>query len=511
MTTLHLIRAFHSLASQTREPEVDGELLQRFVQKTDEDAFADLVARHGAMVMGVCQRALQQEQDAEDVFQATFLLLARKASELCSHPCLRGWLYQTAHRTASKLRVTRARRKRHEQLASCDRSDLESLDLSWREIQEIMDQELNRLPDRYRWPLWLCYWEGYGQKEAAQQLGWSEGQLRGRLHRGKEKLRQRLTQRGLTSMPLLPTPLVNVSTIVPQVLGRHTLESVIAWKLHRSTEGFISPSTLQLLKGEWNVIWTSTMKWTLTGLALVGLMVTVILGQTQGSEKVPPVVQKTARPSPSLATDPVPRRNDDAKGWQDLIKTIDPEKHTIREGIWRIREGKILAYPAPHGSRLRIPLIPTGEYELRAKWEPNRDDASVIFILPHGEQNASVELDDRLQLSGLGDLNGVRPDVNETRKKLDLKPGQTYQVRVHVRWTEKQIHVEAKLDGETFLDWEGKRSEVHHTYYAPPKPWSLGLAVGGQSSVFHSLELKMIKGEAQRWLPKQKSTTPGEN
>jgi RNA polymerase sigma factor (sigma-70 family) len=189
----------------------DRELLERFTTLRDEVAFAELVGRHGPLVFGVCRRTLQGEQDAEDAFQATFLVLARKATSIRKSESLASWLYGVAWRSAMRLRADLAERRRHERARAGARSPdhapaPEPLDLSWREVQDGLHDELARLPEKYRGPLVLCYLEGQTQSEAARQLGCGQDVLGGRLDRGRECLRQRLVRRGITlSAALLAT------------------------------------------------------------------------------------------------------------------------------------------------------------------------------------------------------------------------------------------------------------------------------------------------------------------
>ena len=167
-------------------------------------AFAALVQRHGAMVLGVCERVLRNAHDAEDACQATFLVLARKASSVRKWGSVASWLHGVAWRVARRLQTRLARRSNHEQAAAAHKPLLsEPADLSWREVSRLIDEELNRLPETCKAPLVLCYFEGLTQDEAARELGWSVGALRGRLERGREKLRFRLVRRGITASAAL--------------------------------------------------------------------------------------------------------------------------------------------------------------------------------------------------------------------------------------------------------------------------------------------------------------------
>jgi RNA polymerase sigma factor (sigma-70 family) len=150
----------------------DRQLLERFATGHEESAFATLVERHGSLVRGVCWRALRHTQDAEDVFQATFLVLAKKASALRWQESIGSWLYQVAYRLALKSKVSAARRAAREREAGFT-EDESAHEQARREICEALDEELHQLPDRYRAPLLLCYLDGKTRDEAAVQLGWS--------------------------------------------------------------------------------------------------------------------------------------------------------------------------------------------------------------------------------------------------------------------------------------------------------------------------------------------------
>jgi RNA polymerase sigma factor (sigma-70 family) len=185
-----------TLDADGRAPEpTDRELLRRFCAGEDA-AFALLIQRHGPMVLGVCRRVLNQQQDAEDAFQTTFLVLVRKAGSITRPELVGNWLYGVAYRTARKARARLARQRQRE-TGTLPMSSPEDphADLHWHELRALLDTELKELPGKYRTPLVLCYLEGMTNEQAASHLGWPTGSISYRLARGRELLRQRLRAR----------------------------------------------------------------------------------------------------------------------------------------------------------------------------------------------------------------------------------------------------------------------------------------------------------------------------
>src|SRR5262249_19279208 len=175
----------------------DRRLLERFVNDADEGAFRDLVRRHGPLVLGVCTRVLDSEHDAEDAFQATFLVLVRKAGSIRAPELLGPWLYGVAQRTALKVKAAARRRRRLEKrLADLTHAPAPD-DLIWRDLRPVLDEEVNRLPRRYRAAVVLCYLEGKTNEQAARILGCPQGTVFSRLAWARERLRRQLGRRGL--------------------------------------------------------------------------------------------------------------------------------------------------------------------------------------------------------------------------------------------------------------------------------------------------------------------------
>jgi RNA polymerase sigma factor (sigma-70 family) len=183
-----------ALGALDRTALTDGQLLERYLAAREEAAFEALVRRHGPMVLGVCRRVLKNSADAEDAFQATFLVLVRKAAAVLPRNRVGHWLYGVAYRTALKARSTTARRQARERTMSTQEAfEAEAAD-DW---LPLLDHELNRLPEKYRLPVVLCDLEGKTRKEAARHLDWPEGTVATRLTRGRSLLAVRLARRGV--------------------------------------------------------------------------------------------------------------------------------------------------------------------------------------------------------------------------------------------------------------------------------------------------------------------------
>jgi len=240
----------------------DKALLERFLTRHDQGAFEALVRRHGPMVLGVCRRVLQDPHDAEDAFQATFLVFVRKAAAIRKRELLGNWLYGVAYRTARAARSAAGRRRAKEAKA-VPRQQPPEADV-WQELQPLLDQELSRLPDKYRIPIVLCDLQEKSRQEAAQQLGLPEGTLSSRLARGRALLARRLKRRGLAltagtlaaglgqqaSAMVLPPALV-LTTVQAGALplaGQPAAAGVISAQVVALSEGVVRAMFLSKLK-----------------------------------------------------------------------------------------------------------------------------------------------------------------------------------------------------------------------------------------------------------------------
>jgi RNA polymerase sigma factor (sigma-70 family) len=238
----------------------DSQLLTHFLREQDEDAFAALVRRHGPMVLGVCRRILRNTCDAEDAFQATFLVFARKAGSLASHSSLGSWLYRIAYRAALKDRARIARRRSKELQVNDMPHPAVAPEDGWRDWLPLLDRELERLPEKYQGPIVLCELEGHSRMNAAAQLGIPSGTLSSRLARGKQLLARRLARHGealsVGALTVLLAEEAQSAAVPPLLLAattraaaRQTLVAgMVSAQVAALTEGVLKAMLLSKLK-----------------------------------------------------------------------------------------------------------------------------------------------------------------------------------------------------------------------------------------------------------------------
>jgi RNA polymerase sigma factor (sigma-70 family) len=228
----------------------DGQLLARFFQNRDDSAFTVIIDRYGPLVYGVCRRVLADSNDAEDAFQATFLVLVRKGATLRDPGRLANWLYGVAQRTARKARAKAALRTKSERQAGEMPTKSDRTDLTYNELQAVLDEEIAQLPEKYALPLVLCYLEGKTNAEAAKQLGWPEGSISRRLSRARELLRSRLARRGLALSAALITAVFArpSSAAVPGELLSATSRAAALMADGVDVADVVSPSAASLVR-----------------------------------------------------------------------------------------------------------------------------------------------------------------------------------------------------------------------------------------------------------------------
>jgi RNA polymerase sigma factor (sigma-70 family) len=245
-----LLRHLHRRAGGPWAGLNDGQLLERFLRHRDEAAFEVLVWRHGPMVLGVCRRVLRREHDAEDAFQATFLALARKARSMNKRESVAAWLYKVGYRVSLAANTRAARERSCPDLAAVEARP-EAGDA---ELRRLLDEEVNRLPDRYRVPFVLCCVEGRTIAEAARELGCPCGTVGTRLARARQRLRTRLARRGFgLSAGLLAAPLA-----IPHALAGATARAAAA--LAAGKAGVVAAPVAVLTEGVLRAMLMSKVK-----------------------------------------------------------------------------------------------------------------------------------------------------------------------------------------------------------------------------------------------------------
>jgi RNA polymerase sigma factor (sigma-70 family) len=305
----------------------DRELLQRFAHGRDEDAFTALVHRYGPLVLGVCHRVLRQGQDAEDAFQATFLVLARKAGSIGQPERLGNWLYGVAFRIAQKTRAEAARRRARQQQVTDMPTSERDREADWEELRQVLDDEVQRLPDKFRAPLVLCYLQGMSREEAAARLGWSAGAVKGMLERGREMLRSRLARRGvaLSAGSLAAMLSENVlAAAVPAVLRDSTVKAALVFAAGQTAA---AGSVAAVAEGVLQAMFMHRVKW---GLAAV-LMVTLA---GTGAGLLAFGGRPEEEPATPKKTEPMPKAEEKADQLKKLAAARLDTAKTAYEGFW---------------------------------------------------------------------------------------------------------------------------------------------------------------------------------
>jgi RNA polymerase sigma factor (sigma-70 family) len=295
----------------------DALLLDRFVMHRDEAAFEAIVARHGPMVLGVCRRVLDDPDDIEDVFQATFLVLVRKAGSLRDRDLLANWLYGVAHRVAVRARANAYRRHLLErpgrEEAVMDGEPREDL----AELRAVLDDEMSRLPDRLRAVVVLCDLQGLAQQDVARQIGCPVGTIKSRLSRARARLRGRLVRRGIALPCLGAKALIapeTASAAVPAALSASTIRAAldltagapVAAPIGALAEGVVRSMTI-----------------TKVSLAAIGLLASILavagalsIAATMAHHDPPPVATPEPLPTPAAVRQAL-------KTWWDGIETLE--------------------------------------------------------------------------------------------------------------------------------------------------------------------------------------------
>jgi RNA polymerase sigma factor (sigma-70 family) len=396
-----LLRFIRRIAAPCAAGEpTDGQLLDRFAGRRDEAAFAALLQRHGPMVLGVCQSVLGNAHDAEDAFQATFLVLVRKAGSIGKPDAVGSWLHGVAYRLAVKARAEAARRRAHERRKPTMPVAEPLAELIGRDLRPVLHEEVSRLPDKYRAPFVLCYLEGKTNEEAARLLGWPKGTVLSSLARARARLRARLTRRGVALSAGAFAAVLAQGTApaaVPAALAESTLKAALLFAAGpAAVGGGISASVLASAQGMLRAMFLARAMTAAAGLlavSLAGAGAVALAGRTWHADSPGPgrAAEQMVRAAGALGRQPGNGPREDREALQ---------------GTWVVVRAELEGVPADavQGRRLVFTrdrfTIPAGPGEVRG-------------FIPRGEMTGALELDPaaeprRLDLAeGLRTLRGI--------------------------------------------------------------------------------------------------------
>jgi RNA polymerase sigma factor (sigma-70 family) len=484
----------HLAVDRGAQQRTDRQLLDDFVARRDEAAFAALIARHGPMVLRVCRRALDHEQDSEDAFQATFLVLARHGGSIRQREALTDWLHGVAYRTAMKAKRTAARRRNHEAQRRA-RTPEAVAGPTWSDVQAVLDEEIQRLPGPFRAAFVLCMLEGKSGPEAAAALGCKEGTVKSRLTRARQQLRRQLARRGIELSALLSALALAQGAgkaAVPAALARATLRFGLLVAAGSPAAGSIPPHLAALAEGV-----TGAMSLTKAKIATALLALGLLAGAGALTHRAlaakqapaPPAAEKSAAPAAKEGGKPQP--GDDKGAVTCGGRVLDPDGKPVAQAqVYFTRSG--LPQPPREGGvvppevrtdtegRFHFPVART---DGRRAEGPSGFRATLTAVAPgHGPAWAVVT-----KPEGLKDvtLRLVKDDVPIQGRVRDLegKPIRGVTVRV------LRLRAAEGEDLTTWLDLLRSRKAGHGLYRLTQlEPEAMGLArpvVTGADGRFH--------------------------
>jgi RNA polymerase sigma factor (sigma-70 family) len=366
----------------------DANLLERYAARREAAAFAELVKRHGPMVLGVCRRILANVDDAEDAFQATFLVMAARPRAVGKPASLANWLFGVARRTALRVQVDAARRYRHEQLSAKAEAISPETETLWRDLRPVLDAEVARLPESCREVFILCCLEGRTHEEAGRLLGCPPGTIASRLSRARERLRNRLVRRGLTlgAAAALFAAGEAEAAVSSQLIGVLLGAAASRTATVLSTAGSISPRVAALTEGVLRAMWTTKLK-----VAAALFLAVSAAGFGAGL-----VISTAAQPGPGPSVgQPVAPAGDfgDKGGRREIVGPVDPKP------------------PAP-------PARPPEEEEKKGQDAKPQDALSAAAILQDAEDEYEV-MTARLNAKR-ADLEAAKAEAAHAKVELNL-------------------------------------------------------------------------------------------
>jgi RNA polymerase sigma factor (sigma-70 family) len=336
----HVVRYARAVAHPIDGPLTDGQLLECFIARREEAAFAALVHRHGPMVLGVCRRVLDHCHDADDAFQATFLLLVRKAASVTPREQVGSWLYGVAYRTALKARGLAAKRRDREQRLPARTAPPPTDDLLRGELRAVLDRELSRLPEKYRAPVVLCDLEGKSRKDVARQLRLNEGTLSSRLATARRLLAKPLARRGLLPAGAALGAVLATGAASAAVPPR-LLQSTILLATKPTT---VPPNLAALTHGVLTAMFVKKLQ-TIAAIvltfAVLGFAAGFCLSQAIADKPADAAAKEKPQRGPSVRG--TVKAYDAAKNTLTVLVMVNPEKKQIEEKTYEIaKDAKVI-------------------------------------------------------------------------------------------------------------------------------------------------------------------------
>jgi RNA polymerase sigma factor (sigma-70 family) len=391
-----VVRHLYRMAGADPTAErTDAELLRHFVERHEEAAFTVLLERHGGLVMSVCRRILPRRHDAEDAFQATFLTLIRHASSIRRTEAVGSWLYRVAHRIALKAGTDMARRTVRERQSGAAAPPPATSEAALRELQAIVDEEVRRLPEKYRAPFLLCCLEGKTRTEAARELGWKEGTVAGRLAEARRRLQQRLARRGVALSAALAVAALapSAEAALPRLVLDATRQAALQYAAGSKVGGAISASVAALVQGATRTMWTTRVKTLTAVLLLLGLLTAGALAAREtGSPAAALSGEDEKSPPAAKADDKTPPAAADADRVEVKGRVLDPDGRPVRGA-------EVLLIPEPWseaGAKARRNVRATSDADGRFQFGVSRPEfvrwTTLVAVAPgYGPAIAAAE------------------------------------------------------------------------------------------------------------------------
>lgn len=430
---LRTFRDAHAVADAS-----DAALVERFTARHEEAAFTALLRRHGPMVLGVARRILHSVQDAEDVFQATFLLLARKVGAIRKPDAVASWLHGVAHRLALRAKQQRTCRQDHERRMADMRNTKPKTETAWPDVQAALDAALDELPEKYRAALVLCYLEGHSHAEAAAQLGCPLTTLRTHVARGRKLLRERLTKHGLTlsTAGIAALLLTTAAPAASPAMAKATVTAALAFAAGHKAVALCSTQAASLVEGGLRVMFLTKTK-AATAVFLAACVVAAACGLAQSfapnQESTPTALAAKPPAEPVAAKSQAAKKVDDKESIAHSGRVLDPDGKAVAgakiymtkpwTNVQRPKASPLYATSAEDGSfRFTVPNAPFATDFMELVATAKGFGPAWIQVGPHlKSENMSLQLvKDDVPIAGqIVDLQG-KPVLGATVRVLHI-------------------------------------------------------------------------------------------